>query len=248
MKAAGKVAGKVSSNSQATDSVRRALHDEPTLYEAQHAASAFGLSLLSPEPIEDRANPWEEATHVPPLPSQRTQALPQLGYGPTAHAEPIATHVTTAPRLAVGQVAGPSAGHGAILLPEPISAVTEVRQIPHPGPSSSPPSARQRLYYPFLVGTIGGLCGLLLAMVGLRIIKQQRDRAEQSRVEQRVAREQLLEQAVRALVMGRHQEARTLLFDFNHRWPTPEIEKMLRTLEQIDPKDRRESQRLPPPR
>ena len=248
MKVAGKVAGKVTANSQAADSARRALHDEPTLYEAQHAASAFGLSLLSPEPIEDNANPWEEATHIPPLPSQRTQALPQMGYAAAAHAEPVATHVTTAPRLAVGQVAGPSAAHSLIGPPEPISAVTEVRPMPRSVSSGSPPSARQRLYYPFLVGTIGGLCGLLLAMVGLRVIKQQRDRAEQSRVQQRAAREQLLDQAVRALVMGRHQEARTLLFEFNHRWPTPEIEKMLHTLEQIDPKDRREYQRLPPPR
>jgi hypothetical protein len=120
-----------------------------------------------------------------------------------------------------GPVAAPSAGHSVIGPPESGSAVTEVRLIPRPVPSSSPPSARHRLYYPFLVGTIGGLCGLLLAMVGLRIIKQQRDRAELSRVEQRTAREQLLEQAVRALVMGRPQEARTLLFEFNHRWPTP---------------------------
>ena len=239
MKVAGKVEGKVSGNAQATDSARRALHDEPTLYEAQHAASAFGLSLLSPEPIADSANPWEEATHVPPLPSQKTQALPQVGYPAIEHAEPVATHVSTAPRLAMGPVAAPSAGHSVIGPPESGSAVTEVRLIPRPVPSSSPPSARHRLYYPFLVGTIGGLCGLLLAMVGLRIIKQQRDRAELSRVEQRTAREQLLEQAVRALVMCRPQEARTLLFEFNHRWPTPEVEKMLRTLEQIDPKDRR---------
>jgi hypothetical protein len=64
------------------------------------------------------------------------------------------------------------------------TSVTEVRAMPRPLASAAPTvSRRQRLYYPFLVGTIGGLCGLLVAMGGLRVFNQRRAREQVTRAQ-----------------------------------------------------------------
>lgn len=244
-----------------TDAARRAFQEEPTLYEAEHAASAFGISLLGPEPMHPEsaapldsfeektqtqaaktqrpttppaersaASPWEESTHIPPLHHQPTQALPQLGFLGHDPGRP-SPEPSTSPRTPVPRLAG-SLG----LLPGPEQAVplpplTEVRAMP---PSPQPHAAevrRQRLYYPFVVGIIGGLCGLLLALFGVKIIKDQRTRAQLSRSEERALRAQRLDLAVSALTSGRLHEAKLLLRDYQHRWPSEEVEQMLRSLD-----------------
>jgi hypothetical protein len=114
--------------------------------------------------------------------------------------------------------------------------------MPRP-PASAAPSVgrRQRLYYPFLVGTIGGLCGLLVAMGGLRVFNQRRAREQVTRAQTQALQQQLMEQVLRALLSGRPQEARTLLHTYQQRWPTPAVRQLLDALEQPGPhqKDRR---------
>jgi hypothetical protein len=268
---------------QTLDAARRLLHEEPTLYEAQHAASAFGLELLSPEPISlspisaepslprtlvtrssppshalpldsfdeetqaqggpaaahassatssatgsGLASPWDEATHVPPTSARPTQTLPHVARGAIEHAAP--------PLLtAVGHsrpIVGTSSDAVGVL-------VTEVHALPAP---SNPALDQQRrpslswrfLAGPFLVGTIGGICGLLLAVGGVRMVKQQRARERTAQLHALTEQQQLMEKATRALTSGRTQEARMLLWDYDQRWPSSAVRQMLHTLEQLD--------------
>ena len=215
------------------DAARRSLLEEPTLYEAEHAASAFGLLLASPEPLESLAalppppdpiratpaplaassdepdpaqkpNPWDEATRVPPIDGQKTQALPQVRYAAIEHALPL-------------------------------SAVTEVRLLP-----SAPPvlGRRQRLLYPFVVGTLGGLLGLLIAMGGLRIVKQRREARQREQAEAAPLQQQIMDQAARALLLGQRGHARELLQYYELRWPTPSLRQLLLSLDRMEPGER----------
>lgn len=243
------------------DAARRAFQEEPTLYEAEHAASAFGISLLGPEPLHPQPkapldsfeeqtqtqaaqaqgkpsaaavpsdpSPWEESTHIPPLLNQPTQALPQLGFlghdHGQSHPEPSTSPRAPTPALAGGlgqpRRPGPSA---------PLLQLTEVRPIPQPPKTQSTSAVRQRLYYPFVVGIIGGLCGLILALFGVKIIKEQRARVQLSRSEEQALKAQRLDLAVSALATGRIQEAKVLLRDYQHRWPSEEVAQILRSLD-----------------
>lgn len=246
---------KAKGDAQAAGSDRRALLEEPTLYEAQHAAQAFGIELLAPEPLSSpaelhatpaalHASPWEEATVVPPVSGQPTQALPQVAFAATQHAVPLSAALS-GPSAATTERTIPNLDPGAALAMASLTAgtsVTEMRPMPRP-PASAAPSVgrRQRLYYPFLVGTIGGLCGLLVAMGGLRVFNQRRAREQVTRAQTRALQQQLMEQALRALLSGRPQEARTLLHTYQQRWPTLAVRQLLDALEQPGPpqKDRR---------
>ncbi|MBL8632633.1 MAG: hypothetical protein JNM40_05365 [Myxococcales bacterium] len=244
------------------DAARRAFQEEPTLYEAEHAASAFGIALLGPEPLHPESpapldsfeeqtqtqgqqaqrptappdvlsatSPWEESTHIPPLLNQPTQALPQLGFLGQDPERPRPEQ-STSPRNPA-----PARHSGLLLLPEPgqatpLAPLTEVRPMPPPLPLRSTEVRRQRLYYPFVVGIIGGLCGLGLALFGVGIIKEQRARVQLSRSEESALKAQRLDLAVSALTTGRLHEARLLLRDYQHRWPSEEVEQILRSLEQ----------------
>jgi hypothetical protein len=243
------------------DAARRAFQEEPTLYEAEHAASAFGISLLGPEPlhpqpsatldsfeeqtqtqaakakrpapaavVQSPPSPWEESTHIPPLPNQPTQALPQLGFLSQDHglAQPEQSTSPRSPTPALAGVLGQPLGPGPSA---PLLPLTEVRPIPQPPKTQSTSAVRHRLYYPFVVGTIGGLCGLVLALFGVKIIKEQRTRAQLSRSEERTLKAQRLDLAVAALATGRLHEAKVLLRDYQHRWPSEEVEQILRSLD-----------------
>lgn len=246
---------KAKGDAHAAGSDRRALLEEPTLYEAQHAAQAFGIELLAPEPLSTpaelhatpaalHASPWEEATVVPPVSGQPTQALPQVAFAATQHAVPLSAALS-GPSAATTERTIPNLDPGAALAMASLTAgtsVTEVRPMPRP-PASAAPSVgrRQRLYYPFLVGTIGGLCGLLVAMGGLRVFNQRRAREQVTRAQTQALQQQLMEQVLRALLSGRPQEARTLLHTYQQRWPTLAVRQLLNALEQPGPhqKDRR---------
>jgi len=257
---------------QTLDSARRSLHEEPTLYEAQHAASAFGLELLSPEPLSPApisaepssprtlvtrssppshaipldsfdeetqaqggglASPWDEATHVPPASGQPTQTMPHVTRGAIEHAAPS---VLSAVGSSLPSAATSSDAIGVL--------VTEVHALPGP---SSPALDQQRragfswrfLAGPFVVGTIGGICGLLLAVGGVRMVKQRRDRERTAQLQALTEQQQLMDQATRALTSGRTQEARMLLWDYDQRWPSSAVRQLLHTLAQLDTGSRR---------
>ena len=89
--------------------------------------------------------------------------------------------------------------------------------IPQPPKTQSTSAVRQRLYYPFVVGIIGGLCGLILALFGVkRSSKEQRAGVQLSRSREPGAQAQRLDLAVSALAMGQNPEAKVLLRDYQH--------------------------------
>lgn len=215
-----------------TDPSRRELLEEPTLYEAEHAASAFGLLLASPEPQDGLSGlppppdtipttppspleppsarlppsldhaPWEEATRVPPIEHQQTQAIFQVQH-PHVQRPPI-EHAL------------------------PAGAVTEVRMLPNLPPA---PSHKQRLLYPFVVGTLGGMLGLLIAMGGLQLVKQRREAQRRERLEVLPLQQQVMDRAMRALLLGQRDEARELLQYYQLRWPSPGLGQLLQSLD-----------------